>query len=89
MYKNYIGSNRIYNSEFNELFDKELYDFNNQKYFAYNLYFLYKYNNELFLAKYGDVSLHMIIKNKYKLNDYYTILLEVLIWHFLNHLFYM
>lgn len=72
MYKNCIGSNRIYNSEFNELFDKELYDFNRQKYFAYNLYFLYKYNNELFLTKYGDVSLHMIIKNKYKLNDYYT-----------------
>ena len=37
MYKNCIGSNRIYNSEFNELFDKELYDFNKQKYFAYNL----------------------------------------------------
>ena len=72
MYKNCIGSDRIYNSEFNELFDKELYDFNKQKYFAYNLYFLYKYNNKLFLTKYGDTSLHMIIKNKYKLNDYYT-----------------
>ena len=72
MHKNCVGSNRIYDSEYSYIFNQELYDFNSQKYFAYNLYFLYKFNPDEFNKRYEGKSLHMIIKNKFKLNDYYA-----------------
>ena len=70
MYLTTFGSNRIY--EFNKQIEKTIYKCNQIKYSAYNLYFFQQTNKELFEAKYGNTSLHMILKNKFKIDDYYA-----------------
>ena len=65
MYLTTFGSNRIYG--FNRQIDKTIYKCNQIKYSAYNLYFFLQTNKELFEAKYGNTSLHMILKNKFKI----------------------
>ena len=61
MHKNCVGSNRIYDSEYSYIFNQELYDFNSQKYFAYNLYFLYKFYKNLLIYKSKTCIIYMII----------------------------
>ena len=70
MYLTTFGSNRIYG--FNKQIEKTIYKCSQIKFSAYNLYFFQQTNKELFEAKYGNISLHMILKNKFKIDDYYA-----------------
>ena len=64
------GSNRIYDSLYD--IDFNIYRYMHTYYSVYQLYFLYIENEESFKLKYGNDSFHMIVKNRYKLNDYYA-----------------
>ena len=66
------GSNRIYKTEFGKELDLNFNKFCKIYYSVYQLYFLYKSDLKLFESKYGNKSFHMVVKNKFNLNDYYT-----------------
>ena len=69
-----IGSNRIYglSAELKQQVDETITVFNRAVYSSYNLHHLKETNLEEFRAIYGTKSLHMILKEKYGLDDYYT-----------------
>lgn len=72
-----VFSNRFYvNNESNRLdfnkIDDTILKFNKALYFSYNLNFLRALNKEKYNKLYGDKSTHMVIKEKYGLDDYYT-----------------
>ena len=69
-----IGSNRIYglSAELKQQVDETIAVFNRAVYSSYNLHHLKETNLEEFRAIYGTKSLHMILKEKYGLDDYYT-----------------
>lgn len=70
MYLTTFGSNRIYG--FNKQIEETIYKCSQIKHSAYNLYFFQQTNKELFETKYGNTSLHMILKNRFKIDDYYA-----------------
>ena len=69
-----IESNRFYHlsDETKEAIDKTIASFNRAVYSSYNLHFLKDTDSESFKSKYKDKSLHMIIKQKYEFDDYYS-----------------
>ena len=73
--KTRIGSNRIYVDEMdidNLGIENTILKFNKYEYSAYNLYFLYKEDKDKYELLYKDKSCHMVLKEKYGLDDYYT-----------------
>lgn len=68
-----IGSERYYDLNENQInsINNSISIFNRAIFSAYNLFFLKEINEELFNSKY-DKSIHMHIKDKYGLNDYYA-----------------
>ena len=73
--KTRIGSNRIYVDEIdidNLGIENTILKFNKYEYSAYNLYFLYKEDKDKYELLYKDKSCHMVLKEKYGLDDYYT-----------------
>lgn len=69
-----IGSNRIYglSEELKRQIEETITVFNLAVYSSYNLHHLKETNSEEFRSIYGTKSLHMILKDKYGLDDYYT-----------------
>lgn len=69
-----IGSNRIYglSEELKRQIEETITIFNLAVYSSYNLHHLKETNSEEFRSIYGTKSLHMILKDKYGLDDYYT-----------------
>ena len=69
-----IFSNRIYDMDPN--LEKEIYNsiylFSKELYSSYNRHFLCEFDNQEFVNKYGDKSLHVLTKNKSGFNNYYT-----------------
>lgn len=74
MYTSTFGSERLYNvsNTFTAKIDHTIIEFNRAKYAAYNLVFFANEKPDEFAAKYGDKSLHMILKDRFGFNTYYT-----------------
>ena len=69
-----IYSDRMYNLEPDicDTIDKTLYIFNRAKLSSYNMAFLKEIDPLTYALKYGNKSIYNIIKEKYKMDTYYT-----------------
>ena len=74
MYTSTFGSERMYNlnDTFKTKIDTTTLQFNRAKYAAYNLVFFKHEKPNEFETKYGDKSLHMILKDRFGFDTYYT-----------------